>query len=50
MVERGCQFLIATHSPILMALPGAQILVAQDAQLCRANGMRPSMCGSPARS
>ena len=25
-VERGCQFLIASHSPILMALPDAQIL------------------------
>ena len=24
--ERGCQFVIATHSPILVALPGAQIL------------------------
>lgn len=24
--NRGCQFLIATHSPILMALPGATIL------------------------
>jgi predicted ATPase len=26
MVEQGSQFLIATHSPILMALPGATIL------------------------
>ncbi len=26
MVEQDCQFLIATHSPILMALPGASIL------------------------
>ena len=25
-VDRDCQFIIATHSPILMALPGAQIL------------------------
>jgi predicted ATPase len=32
-VERGCQFLIATHSPILMALPGAVILAAKDARL-----------------
>ncbi len=24
--ERGCQFVIATHSPILMALPGAAIV------------------------
>ncbi len=27
-VEQGCQFIIATHSPILMALPGACILEA----------------------
>ena len=26
MLTEGCQFIIATHSPILMALPGAQIL------------------------
>lgn len=26
MVEQECQFLIATHSPILMALPGATLL------------------------
>jgi predicted ATPase len=26
MVEQGCQFLVATHSPILMAYPGATIL------------------------
>lgn len=26
MVEQGCQFVIATHSPILMAYPGATIL------------------------
>ncbi len=26
MVDRDCQFLIATHSPILMAFPGATIL------------------------
>lgn len=26
MVQQGCQFLIATHSPILMACPGATIL------------------------
>ena len=25
-IEEGCQFLIATYSPILMAFPGAQIL------------------------
>ena len=32
-VAQGSQFLIATHSPILMALPGAQILQAQDGTL-----------------
>lgn len=26
MVEQGCQFIIATHSPILMAFPGANII------------------------
>ncbi|MFZ5814838.1 MAG: AAA family ATPase, partial [Bacillota bacterium] len=26
MVRQGCQFIIATHSPILMACPGATIL------------------------
>ena len=25
-IEEGCQFLIATHSPMLMAFPEAQIL------------------------
>jgi predicted ATPase len=28
-VAQGCQFIIATHSPILMALPGATILLAE---------------------
>jgi predicted ATPase len=32
-VVRGCQFIIATHSPILMALPGATILLAEDGVL-----------------
>jgi predicted ATPase len=32
-VARGCQFVIATHSPILMALPAAQILAARDGRL-----------------
>lgn len=26
LVRRGCQFLVATHSPILLAVPGARIL------------------------
>ena len=26
-VARGCQFIVATHSPMLLALPGAEILV-----------------------
>ena len=25
-IDEGCQFIIATHSPMLMAFPGAQIL------------------------
>lgn len=32
-VEQGCQFIIATHSPMLMALPGAVILQAKDGRL-----------------
>ena len=32
-VERDCQFIIATHSPILMALPGAHILSAENGVL-----------------
>jgi predicted ATPase len=26
MAEQSCQFIVAMHSPILMALPGAKIL------------------------
>jgi predicted ATPase len=29
-VRQGCQFLIATHSPLLMAMPDATILLAED--------------------
>ncbi len=32
-VSQGCQFVIATHSPILMALPGAAIMLAEEGQL-----------------
>jgi predicted ATPase len=32
-VALGCQFIIATHSPILMALPGAAILLAEEGRL-----------------
>ena len=32
-VAQGSQFVIATHSPILLALPGATILQAQDGRL-----------------
>ena len=32
-VRQGCQFIIATHSPILMALPDATILLAEDGRL-----------------
>ncbi len=34
-VRHGCQFVIATHSPILMAMPDAAILLAEDGQLRR---------------
>jgi predicted ATPase len=34
-VARGCQFLIATHSPILMAFPDADILSLQDGTIRR---------------
>jgi predicted ATPase len=30
LVEQGCQFVVATHSPILLALPGAEILQLDD--------------------
>ncbi|HEX5401961.1 MAG TPA: ABC transporter ATP-binding protein [Pseudonocardiaceae bacterium] len=34
LVEQGCQVLIATHSPILLALPGATILeIADDGRI-----------------
>jgi predicted ATPase len=32
-VRHGCQFVIATHSPLLMALPDATILLAEDGRL-----------------
>jgi predicted ATPase len=35
-VAEGCQFIIATHSPILMALPGATVLLAEGGALRRA--------------
>lgn len=36
-VEDGCQFIIATHSPILMAMPGATILLAEGGTLSEAD-------------
>lgn len=33
MVGEGAQFIIATHSPILMAFPGAQVLVFEDDEI-----------------
>jgi predicted ATPase len=36
LVCRGCQFIIATHSPILLALPGATILLAENGVLAPA--------------
>lgn len=32
-VEQSCQFVIATHSPILMAFPGAQIILIEGNEL-----------------
>lgn len=32
-VRQGCQFIIATHSPILMAMPHSSILLAEDGGL-----------------
>ena len=43
-VAQGCQFIIATHSPILMALPGATILLAQDGTLRQAAWDDPGAC------
>ena len=33
MVSESCQFIIATHSPILMAFPSAQILLFDEAEI-----------------
>ena len=33
LVQQGSQFVIATHSPILMAFPGAEILLFEGDQL-----------------
>ncbi|MBN2153453.1 MAG: AAA family ATPase [Candidatus Lokiarchaeota archaeon] len=35
MVDQGCQFLVSTHSPILMAYPGANILSLDDVPMKR---------------
>jgi len=32
-VNQGCQFVVATHSPLLMAMPDATILLAEDGRL-----------------
>ena len=34
-VAQGCQFVIATHSPILLALPNAEILLIEDGAIRR---------------
>jgi predicted ATPase len=36
-VKSGSQFVIATHSPILLALPGAQILRLDETELSEVN-------------
>lgn len=37
MAEQGAQFIIATHSPILLGIPGAEILSFDDGEMhpCR---------------
>ncbi len=35
MVTKDCQFIIATHSPIIMAVPGASILSFDETPLCK---------------
>ncbi|MDN5929991.1 MAG: AAA family ATPase [Pseudonocardia sp.] len=30
LIEQGCQFIVATHSPLLLALPGARIVQIDD--------------------
>ncbi|MEX0784938.1 MAG: AAA family ATPase [Dehalococcoidia bacterium] len=47
---RGCQFIIATHSPIIMAYPGATILQFGDHALRRSRMRRRSTSPSPAIS
>ena len=32
-VQQECQFIIATHSPLLLALPGAEILLLEDGRI-----------------
>ncbi len=49
-VAKGSQFVIATHSPILLALPGATILQAENGALSPPSGTTSSMCASPAPS
>lgn len=34
-VEQDCQFVVATHSPLLLALPGAEILLFEDGAIRR---------------
>jgi predicted ATPase len=35
MVTKNCQFVIATHSPIIMAVPGASILSFDSIPICK---------------
>lgn len=37
LVQRGCQFIMATHSPILMAYPGADVIQLSDGGIQRVN-------------
>ena len=57
LVQQGSQFLVATHSPVLLAVPGARILEITDDGDARAGELRrrppgaqhPSLPGRPGR-
>ena len=49
LVADGAQFIIATHSPLLLAFPGARIYQLRcSRRLRRWRGTRPTTCGSRA--
>ncbi|RYM94338.1 AAA family ATPase [Bifidobacterium animalis] len=50
LAEQGAQFIVATHSPILLGLPGAQILQFDDDGVRRVTTRTPMPTASPHRS